>query len=364
MPSPFQSMLLGSGYSQAVEVWESSPTGFRRAGSRIQNEGRVRAWLPGRECVWRENGVWDVGTDGNPRCLRPDYFANRNGRPVDFPQDYYLPFARRFTDAIRSVDPKTMIFVESSPRTPPPRWDAGNIVYAPHWYDGFVLYIKDFSNWMAANFHTGGLIFTPWCIRRSFAAQLNRFRGWAAEYLGNPPVLLGEFGIAFDLRNKQAYRTGDFGRQIRALDRTLRALDDTLLSGTIWNYTADNTNAHGEGWNDEDLSVFSRDQQRDPKNIHSGGRALEALVRPYVRAVAGKLLSMRFDIHNRTFACAFRHESTVTALTEIYLPEFQYPNGVEVAVSDGGFEIRAEDQILLYRHSVDRTVHTIRVRPK
>ena len=364
MPSPYQSMLLGSGYSQAVEVWEAASTGFRRTGSRIENAGRVRAWLPDRGCIWRDNGVWDVGEDGNPRCLRPDYFAARNGRPVDFTRDYYLPFAKRFADTVRSMDPKTMIFVESSPAAPPPEWDAKNIVYAPHWYDGYVLFMKDYSDWIATNMHAGGVIFTPWYIRRSYAGQMNRFRCWAAERLGNPPVLLGEFGIAFDMRGKKAYRTGDFRPQIRAMDRTLRALDDTLLSGTIWNYTADNTNAHGEGWNDEDLSIFSRDQQRDPQDVNSGGRALEAVVRPYARAVAGALHRMHFDLASRTFECAFRHEPTVTRPTEIYVPNFQYPDGIEVAVSDGQFEHRAEDQILLYRHSAERDVHSIRIRPK
>jgi hypothetical protein len=364
MPSPYQSMLLGSGFSQAVEVWESSPVGFRRTGSRIVNEGRVRAWLPGRECVWRENGVWDTAPDGSPRCLRPKHFAERRGRPLDFSQDFYLPFARRFADAVRSVDPRAMIFVESSYGAPPPRWEAANIVYAPHWYDGFALFGKDFSAWMATNAQTGGLVFTPWLIRRSFARQLNQFRRWAAERLGNPPVLLGEFGIAFDMRNKAAYRTGDFRPQIRAMDRTLRALEDTLLSGTLWNYTADNTNAHGDGWNDEDLSIFSRDQQRDPQDVHSGGRALAAVVRPYARAVAGVLLSMRFDIRRRTFTCTFRHEPTVTTPTEIFVPACQYPQGIDVGASDGAWEERPEDQLLLYRYTAEREVHTIRIRPK
>ena len=364
MPSPFQSILLGSGFAQAVEWFEAGPFGFRRAGSRLLNDGRVSAWHPGRICVWRENGVWDTGPDGAPRCLRPDHFARRNGRPVDFTQDYYLPFVRRFTEAVRSVDPRTMIFVESLPMDPPPRWKAGNIVYAPHWYDGYALMLKDYSPWMAVDAHTGRPVFTPWLIRRSFARQLRRFREWSAERLGNPPVLLGEFGIPFDMRDKESYRTGDFRPQIRAMDRTMRALDDALMSGTIWNYTADNTNAHGDGWNEEDLSIFSRDRQTDPQDVYSGGRALDAVVRPYARAVAGELLSMRYDIRSRTFTCAFRHEPAVTTPTEIFVPAYPYPKGAGVAVSDGTYEWRAREQVLLYRHTADQDVHTVRIRPK
>ena len=187
---------------------------------------------------------------------------------------------------------------------------------------GMYLLFKNFSNWLASNIHTGGLIISPWYIRRSFAGQLNRYRCQAAELLGNPPVLIGEFGIAYDMQNKRAYQTGDFRKQIGAMDRMLRALDDTLLSGTIWNYTADNTNARGDGWNDEDLSIFSRDQQRDPKDVNSGGRALEAVARPYARAIAGALLRMGFDYRSRVFECAFRHDARATAPTEIYVPQF------------------------------------------
>jgi hypothetical protein len=364
MPSPFQSMLLGSGYAQAVEVWEASPIGFRRVGSRILNAKRTRAWLPGKECIWRENGVWDVGPEGTPRCLRPEYFAYRAGRSVDFSRDYLLPFFRRYAEAIRAADPAATIFLESSPGTPPPRWEAPNIVYAPHWYDGYMLFNQNYSEWIASNLHTRRPVFTPWCIRRSFAGQLDVFRRWGAERLGNPPVLLGEFGIVFDMQDKRAYRTGDFHRQRRAMDRTWRALEDTLLSGTLWNYTADNTNEHGDGWNGEDLSIFSRDQQKDPADVNSGGRALAALVRPYARAVAGELLRMRFDLRRRTFECAFRHDLNAAAPTEIFVPRLQYPEGFTVRISDGAFSADPDEQTLLYRHTAGREVHTIRIRPK
>ena len=364
LPAPFQSMLLGSGYSQAVEVWESGSSGFRRMGSRILNEKRERAWLSGRECVWRQNGVWNVDAQGNPQLLRPDHFAVRNGRRVDFAQDYYLPFAKRYAEAIHQVDPKALIFIESSPNTPPPRWEAENIVYAPHWYDGYVLFFKNFSNWIATDSIQEKLVFTPWYIRRSFAGQLNQFRCWAADRLGNPPVLIGESGIAFDLHEKRAYATGDFHVQLRALDRLLRAFDDTLLSVALWNYTADNTNARGDGWNDEDLSIFSRDQQTDPKDINSGGRALPALVRPYARAVAGAPLRMHFNLRTRAFEFAYRHDPHVEAPTEIFVPQYQYPHGYNVMVSDGTFEVKADEQLLMYRHTLDQEIHTVRIRPK
>jgi hypothetical protein len=363
-PSPFQSMLLGAGHPQEVEAWAAGPTGFRRRGTRTLNPQRARAWLPGHDCVWRHNGVWEEGGAGGGRLLRADHFARRGGRPVDFSQDYYLPFARRFAEAVRAVHPGALIFVESAPQQPPPRWDAPGLVYAPHWYDGFVLFLRRYSDWVAVDNRRQRLVFTPWSIRRSFARQLGELRREGRERLGDAPILIGEFGIPFDLRDGRAYRDGDFGVQRRAMDRTLRALDDALLSGTLWNYTADNSNAHGDLWNAEDLSIFSRDQQGDPRDPNSGGRALEAVVRPCARAVAGEPLRMHFDRRRRVFDFAFRHDPRVVAPTEIFVPALQYPQGYEVAVSDGTAETHPESQTLTYRPGDERDVHTLRIRPR
>src|SRR5207237_3668325 len=178
------------------------------------------------------------------------------------------------------------------------------------------------------------LVVGPDRIRTSFAKQLATYKQQASQFLGGAPVLIGEFGIPFDLQHKKAYRTGDFGKQIRAMNRSLRALEDTLLSGTLWNYTADNTNEHGDQWNGEDLSIFSLDQQTDPQDIHAGGRALPAVVRPYACAVAGEPLHMAFDPDHKDFTFAFRHDATVTAPTELFVPNYQYPRGYTVGVSD------------------------------
>jgi hypothetical protein len=363
-PTPFQAMLLGAGYPQAVDQWSAGPAGFRNRGAQTLNPERARAWLPGFDCVWRRNGVWDVGGDGSPRLLRPDHFTRSKGRPVDFSQDHYLPFARRFAAAIRGVQPGAAIFVESAPQQPPPRWRDPGLVHAPHWYDGFVLFLKRYSSWVAVDNRTRSLVFTPWRIRRCFAEQLKALRDEAAEALGGAPTLLGEFGIAFDLAGGRAFRDGDFGAQVKAMDRTLRALDDALLSGTLWNYTADNRNGLGDLWNGEDLSIFSRDQQSDPGDLNSGGRALEAVVRPYARAVAGEPLRMHFDRRRRVFEFEFRSDPRVSAPTEIFVPSFQYPHGYQVTVSDGSFESIPAEQALAYRPGAELETHSLRVRPR
>lgn len=358
-PTPFQAMLLGAGYPQQVDVWKRGMTGARRVGCKLVNPNGARVWRDGYDCIWRQHGVWGVGADGNPRLLRPDYFASANFH------DYYLSFARRYAREIRSVDPNAAIFIESEVGRPPPAWTAqdANIVYAPHWYDGPVLFLKHYSSCIGYDMRADRLILGPGNIRKAYAAQLRQFKQESAERLHNAPVVLGEFGVPFDLDDKKAYRTGDWRAVIKAMDRSLRAVEDALLNCTLWNYTADNSNAHGDQWNDEDLSIFSRDQQTDPRDIHSGGRALAAVVRPYPRAVAGELLRMSFDSRTRKFEFAFRHAEGIAAPTEIFAPNFQYPRGYSVQVSDGIFEINREQQLLIYRHTPARAIHTICLTP-
>jgi hypothetical protein len=135
------------------------------------------------------------------------------------------------------------------------------------------------------------------------------------------------------------------------------------MNGTLWNYTPDNTNARGDLWNDEDLSLFSRDQQSDAKDINSGGRALQAAVRPYPAATAGEPLRLEFNLQKRVFIFSFRHATHVSEPTEIFVPRLQYPQGYSVAVSDGHFEVQAGKQKLLYWHSLETSEHTIQIKP-
>jgi hypothetical protein len=200
-------------------------------------------------------------------------------------------------------------------------------------------------------------------VRKSFIAQMGRFHQYARENLGEAPVLVGEFGIPFDMDGKRAFRSGDFRQQVKALDRSFQAIEANLLDCTLWNYTADNTNERGDMWNDEDLSLFSRDQQDEPEDLHSGGRALEAALRPYPRATAGEPLHLSFDIRRRRFEFTFRHNPAIIAATEIHIPAYQYPDGIRIEVTDGTYEIKPEQQLLIYRHGMDKSEHTLIIRP-
>jgi hypothetical protein len=373
-PTPFQSMLLGDSYPQQVQEWSMGIRGPRKRGEELMNPHGACAWLKGHDCLWRRHGVWDVGDDGQPRLLRPDYFAQIDGRAVDFSQDYLRPFLLRFARAVRALDPKAILFLEGAPRQPPPAWNLGevpNVVNADHWYDGLSLFTKTYVPSMGIDYDSGQVILGRRRVRRSFARQLARLKAHSRESMGGVPTLLGEFGIPFDLDKKKAFDRGDFGKQIQALDDTFQALEANLLSGTLWNYTADNDNERGDQWNGEDLSIFSRDQQ-DPalrpgqalEDLDSGGRALQAAVRPYPRAVAGEPLEMKFDPGRREFEFRFRPDPGIEAPTELYVPQYQYPDGYKLFAPNGEYTIDAENQTLIYRPNPGREVHHLRLRPQ
>lgn len=366
-PTHFQAMLLGAGYPQEVAVWETGLRGERKVDTRLVNSEGIRVWMDGQRPIWQENGVWGVNTAGEPELRRPQHFARVKGRRVKFHRDYLRPFANRFARAIRTVDRGAIIFVEGAPHRGPVPWrkeDAPNIAYAPHWYDYFTLFTKRYLGWFSFDVFRRRPVIGRRRVLRAFARQIKRLIRRGKETMRQAPTLIGEVGIPFDMQHKQAYDTGDFSLQIKAMDATMRALEANLANFTLWNYTPSNTNRRGDLWNDEDFSIFSRDQAGEEDSLHTGGRALPAVVRPYARKVAGTPLHMTFDLSRRRFEFEFHHDDTVTAPTEVYVPSYHYPEGGRITISDGEVEHDVAAQTLFYRHSLSRAVHHIIVEPK
>lgn len=366
MPTPFEGMLLGAGDTREVGVYAMTLLGSRPRGKQWLNSHGARAWRAGCDCLWKQHGVWDVDANGQPRLLKPDYFSRVNGRIIDRANDYLKPFIRRYAREIQAILPRAIIFAENVTLENSLKWgpeDAPHVVNAAHWYDVLTIYFKEHLPFLAADPITQKFALGTRRARQMFVQQLHNIQQWSIDGMNQAPTLIGEFGLPFDLKKKQAYRTGSYAAHVRALDSYFAAMDANLLSWTLWNYTPDNTNARGDQWNDEDASIFSRDQQTNPQDINAGGRALEAVVRPYARAIAGEPLKMSFDRKSRTFEFEFRHNSGITAPTEIFVPNYQYPHGYHVDVSDGAYEIDRAGQWLIYRHGGEREVHSVRVRP-
>jgi hypothetical protein len=366
-PTGLQGMALGDGIPQSVGIWKMRVARIARERTVMVNPGRRRAWRDGCACIWRKSGVWEVDQDGRPRLLKPEHFAVVNGRGVDFARDFYKPFAERFCRAIRAAHAGACVFIETEAYTWPPLWNpeegTTHLVFAPHWYDELVLAKKRFLSSLALEFGSHKVVLGRRAIRRSCARQLEWLSQGARERLGGAPVVLAEFGIPFDLNAGRAYRTGNFSAQERALNRSFRAIEDSLLSCTLWNYTADNTNERGDQWNGEDFSIYSRDTLTNHADIGSGARAMKAFLRPYPRATAGTPLSLAYNIRSGRFSFRFRHDPSVDAPTDIFLPRRIYGSSCTVSVSDGTWKLIPETQTLIYLHDPLRPEHEVRVAP-
>jgi hypothetical protein len=365
MPSPFQAMAAGSGYPTEVDLYGTGLSGQSVKGRATLGEQDIRAWKPGVECLWRREGVWDEA-GGKAVLRKPDHFAIVRGARPDFETHYLKPFMRSVGEAIsREAGKKRfMLFLEAVPSVGHPRWSEEDTavsgvsapVNASHWYDGLTLFLKRWTGFVAWDTEHDRLVLGPQAIRRYFAEHLGRLRRHGLEELGAPTVV-GEFGLPFDMNGAQAFRTGNYRMHEKALGAYYDALDENLLSATVWNYTASNTHARGDGWNGEDLSIWNKDEYKagrtetgDPAD--AGGRALRGFVRPYARATAGLPLSMAFNPRNGEFRFEFQPDpvSAGPAIpagpkgqTEIYIPDIQYPRGYSISVEGGEHHLEDGD---------------------
>jgi len=167
-PTPFQAMLLGAGIPQEVGVWDLGLTGAKLRERRWLNPDGVSIWREGCECLWKQNGLWELGADGEPRLLRPNHFAQVAGRPVHFAKDYLRPFLHRYIREMRSIDPGAIIFLEGMPGGQHPSWtpqDPRNVVNAAHWYDGLTLLTKNYRSYLTVDFATRKIVLGPWRVR-------------------------------------------------------------------------------------------------------------------------------------------------------------------------------------------------------
>ncbi|MBM3201129.1 MAG: hypothetical protein FJZ56_01810 [Chlamydiae bacterium] len=364
-PTAFQSMLLGVGEVQYVEKWKKTAFGLKSAGLHKFDPKGKKAWK--KDCIWKEHGVWHYNKNGDPELLIPDYFLYYKNRRVQFTDDFYRPFVRYIAEEVRSIKKDAIIFVENEMYHKPPTWgvqDPMNIVFSTHWYDAYVLALKRFNPFLGVDMLTKQFIIAlPPKMRHFFFSQIERLKSLAGDRIGKIPTMITEFGIAFDMYEKKAYKTGNYSKQIQALNRSFQAIEDNLLSCTIWNYYPRHNHEKGDHWNAEDFSIFSSDQAGDRNGPYYGARAKHALIRPYAVYTPGTPKSMSFDIKKAVFAFSFTSDSNAQGELEIFIPKLHYPKGIVVKVSDGSYRYEEENQKLFYLPSNKREDHFILIRP-
>ncbi|KAJ6460885.1 glycoside hydrolase family 5 protein [Mycena sanguinolenta] len=313
-PTPIQSLRLGMGQAQTVDNWSFGAFGPARDGSvTIDPKGRTiwapaadepegvnerwgwkrdKAWALGT-CVWALHGVWDVETGF---LMLPAYFYARPDADteVEFIEDYWKPHFEAFAKRIRQAHAEAILFVQPPVFARPPAELGDDVLkgrgaYSGHYYDGLTLITRHW-NWFNAD--ALGLLRGKYsstlqavkigtgAIRKSLQEQLGMLKSDALT-LGAFPTIIGEIGTPFDMDGKRAYYgdsrgkgVGDYRNQEKALDASLNAADGpNALNYTVWTYCPDSSHAWGDGWNMEDLSLWSADDMSTPRSaLYAIGR--------------------------------------------------------------------------------------------
>ncbi|KAI0806708.1 glycoside hydrolase [Fomes fomentarius] len=308
-PSPAQSLRLGMGKAQTVDNWTFTSMGPKKDGTvTIDPQGRKlwsdpatepdglhRKWGWRRDpgwklgtCIWAQHGVWDIESGA---VVVPDYFRYlANGEEVDAIENFWRPHWQDFATRIRELHPEAILFVAPPVFAPPPQIDErylkGRCCLSTHYYDGLTLVTRHW-NWFNAD--ALGLIRGKYsstlqavrvgesAIRKSLQDQLGYLKD-DAKILGAYPTIIGEIGIPYDMDGKKAYGytdggkyKGDYSSQQKALDASMNAADgQNALNYTLWNYCPDNSHEWGDGWNLEDLSVWSQDDLKPRSQFRMG----------------------------------------------------------------------------------------------
>ena len=283
----------------------------------------VERWPLGT-CIWAQHGIWDIETG---YILRPDYFRYNpdTGIEIEFLSDYWKPHWLAYAKRVRLAHEEAIVFVQPPVFAPPPRFSEaelkGRCAYSPHYYDGLTLVTRHW-NWFNAD--ALGLLRGKYssmlqavkigegAIRKSLHEQLGYLQADVAT-LGNAvyPTVIGEIGTPFDMDNKKSYGwtdggkyKGQYGNQEKALDASLNACDawadgkdSDSLNWTVWTYVGDDhSHEWGDGWNMEDLSLWSLDDlvgdedEADEDELYKAMEEMEIMDENALNSRAGLLL--------------------------------------------------------------------------
>jgi len=369
--TPLDAMLTGAGYTRTIGYQEVKRFGIKETRKDELNREKISCWLEGFEDIWKKEGVWGLDEVGNPKILRNEYFIYKNGKKIDFFRDYFSPFLKAFTEAIRTEFSKAIIFL-TGPMESIMKGDKieleipPNSVHAAHWYD--VATTGTRRAMLKANYNliTGSPVIGKKNIQEMFISQLKNIKNYSTSFFGGIPTIISEFGLPYDLNNKEAYEmlktepSEAWKTHIKALNNYYNAIDANLLHALQWNYTPDNTNIWGDLWNLEDLSIFSIDQHIDLDDINSGGRAIKGFCRPHFIRCTGIPLKMEFSIKDGSFYFEFYGDASMKASTVIFIPRIHYPNGYDIRISEGEIQKDEKNQLVSIKIK-ENGVHTVKI---
>ncbi len=364
-PSPFQEMVLTEGNTVEVDLKFLLGTIGLTVGKQMLNDKKVSIWNKNHSCIWRKEKVWEYDPNGAPMLLKQDYFFRVNGKKVEFFNDFMKPFIKRYKNSLQKVQKKFFIFIESDPMKLELNWKESEkkgyagVVNATHWYDGVLLFTKKFIPWFGVHSFKLNPVFGKEALVELYANCIKEIKLMSQKEMNNCPTVIGETGLPMDLENKYSYKTNDYSKIEKILDNIYKAIEKNLVNITLWNYTPDNTHEFGDNWNDEDLSIYSKDT---PKKIcEDGGRGTKAFSRPYPVETSGMPVSLSFDIEKSLFKYSFKKSANKNPSCIIFIPEVHYKNGFKVFVNAGTYSYQKEKNLLHFKGDIGVDLYGITI---
>jgi endoglycosylceramidase len=245
------------------------------------------------------NEPWPGSAFGPQGCGTP------TGCPV-FDSTTLTEFTIRVLDAIRTVDPSTLVFYE-----PLVTFDFG--AKTSHGDTGDP---------------NAGFSFHNYCLPGAFGGP------------GSGPSCEPLEDMVFANAEEHVQRTGDvpflteWGAtdDLATIERIVRLSDHHMVSWQYWHY-CDCADPTTQGPGIQSLVV---DPARPPRGDNVKREKLRVLARPYPRAVAGTPTSYGFEPESGRFELAYSPEAPGGRRlargvdTEVFLPRIQYPDGYRV----------------------------------
>jgi len=265
-------------------------------------------WADGSEVQAEYFAAWDVMIaryKDTPGVLGFEPINEASGGSEDddtFSATTFSDFYATWVAHARSLAPTSLVFVEPSGTagvlltTKLVRPPGDGVVFAPHFYP-LVTSVDQ------------------------VAPQVQLLANIGAQW--NAPTWVGEFG-APDVLDSTLPR----------MQATFQAFDALGLSGTEWEYSTS-----VDLWDDEQYSLTDASGNELP--------VAQAIIRPYARAVAGSSIAQSFDADTETFTLSYA--ATSGGVTAVALPEKAYPNGYDVALEGGCYDVSSLPGQMLIR---------------
>ncbi|MBM3196381.1 MAG: glycoside hydrolase family 5 protein [Chlamydiae bacterium] len=342
-PSPYQSILIGAGLSQSVPFIKFSLLRRKEKEKRVLNPEKIPIWK--ERCLWEEHGVYEIGNDGYPVLLQPNYF--KKGKKASFEQHFYRPFVLKMYERLMKKYAQWNFFVEQGVGELPPflgEEKLKNLVASVHYYEPFTMVFKQYIPLLHYSIFFKKLrLGFPFKISKAVLEDFKHIDQENKKRLGkDAPTVVTETGVTRDV-GRFLFEDGSKQR-LRAFHRTLSVMDQLDLNYFVWQYAP-----KGDLWNHENFTIYQEGEKND----------YTPFLAPHVELLPGYVTFQSFDPFKKHFILRFWLLQSCPSPVRIWVPSsFDYVSG---SFTLGQFQIVKEESKIEFYPDSNVLQHQIKI---